>query len=153
MSGARLTGDLAARLRGLADALADGRPLLESVADRQAGNLRDHFDAKSRGGGGADGRKWRDLAPATKAAKARRGGSSRIGVDRGDLRRGLDRGAAGNVREVTRTRATVGVEVPHARHFAAARPIVPGRFPRPWRGADREAARRFLKDAAADAGF
>ena len=113
MSGVRLTGDLAARLRGLAAAPADGRPLLESVADRQAENLRDHFDAKSRGGGGA----------------------------------------AGNVREVTRTRATVGVDVPHARCFAAARPIVPGRFPRSWREANRQAARRFLKDAAADAGF
>ena len=55
---------------------------------------------------------------------------------------------------MTARTATVGVATGYTRHFARDRPLKPRRgLPRAWREANREAARRFLRDARDAAGL
>ncbi|MFH5805440.1 hypothetical protein [Alienimonas sp. DA493] len=104
---------------------------------------RQHYDEKSRGGGGSDGRRWEPLTAEYAARKAKNGLSPRLGMATGRLRRSFT--VAGNRNVVTTTRRTVrvrpGDNVPYARFFDKRRPLRPDRLPRAWADA---AARRFF---------
>lgn len=119
--------------------------VLEEVAVSFIANQSEHFEDKSRGGTGADGKKWKPLAESTEWQKARRGQrlprtgtppKSQIGVDTGILRTSL--GFAVGIAQADFAEVTIGYsvgnfgETTYADYFDEDRPLIPERTPGPW---------------------
>lgn len=117
------------------------RPNLERLIDDAVGALRkrrsdlrrrnamllrrlilDDFDQLSRGGRGADGRRWKIIRPVT----AERKGSRLIGVETGAMRASLV------VRSTGDLSWQASFDSPHAGFFDAVRPLMPDGTPDAW---------------------
>lgn len=117
------------------------RPNLERLIDDAVGSLRkrrsdlrrrnamllrrlilDDFEQLSRGGRGADGRRWKIIRPVTSERK----GSRLIGVDTGSMRASLVVRSTGDLS----WEASFGS--PHAGFFDSVRPLLPDGTPDAW---------------------
>ncbi|QDT54674.1 hypothetical protein Pan44_27090 [Caulifigura coniformis] len=122
--------------------------LLQDVGVFIAMEQRSSFEDKSRGGGGADGEKWKPLKESTERRKALKGirkpkarkdgtrkrraikgavPTSQIGVDTGLLRNTANAGFKGPDGAMTINGTTVALEYKrsYAEHFDAIRPLFP----------------------------
>lgn len=155
--------ELLGGLRALSQ-LVDKRrgELLEILGVRLLSESQKAFQAKSRGGQGSDGIKWKSLAASTIERKGRRGkrnekrkktaggkarpgaGSSQIGVDTGLMRASGQPGAKGSLVPNGEQSVTVGYSMEYATYFDEIRPLMPDKMPAAWQNALDDSAQRFI---------
>lgn len=155
-----LKTDLPQQLQQASRQLQSGLPsLLQEVGVYVLQEQKLSFEAKSRGGTGADGVKWKPLKESTerrkalksvRKSKARKDGTrkrrklagavpkSQIGVDRGMLRNSGTPGYAapdgdgGNVLQVSGNRVVMKYGRSYAGYFDEVRPLFPETAPPAW---------------------
>ncbi len=152
-----LTSSDARNLSEIADSLSQGlEDVLLAVGTEMTGYVMEDFEAKSRGGSGADGTQWKPLDPKTIKRKAKRakGGNTQtqIGVDTGLMRAsampGLASQAAENAApiEIQGNEVTVGFRRRYSKYFDKSRTLIPDPIPQEWVDAAEEIVEQWVTD-------
>ncbi len=142
----------------------DMHDLLDELGTYAMVEVKENFEALSRGKAGADGSKWKELEIETEIAKAKKGNwkprnkkgekqtppKSQIGVDTGLMRNAVVPGYTGGDKvysiDARARKVTVGFGREYAKYFDAVRPLIPERTPEAWVQQMEEILRDFVED-------